>query len=415
MVPYQATKLNNNQSPMQPTASTDIVIIGGGIAGLWLLTRLRQAGFQAILLESTALGSGQTHKAQGIIHGGMKYALQGVMTADAQAISSMPARWQACLAGQGEIDLSIVPILSTQQHLWSTNTFAAKLTGFFASTTLTSSVITLNKTDYPSAFQHPAFKGEVLALDEIVIDVPALVRTLAKINQGFIFHVDAVLAQDLHWDTQGRLHAISISRASKALTLQTQHVVFTAGAGNELLATSLPSPGIAMQRRPLHMVWVKIPFQHAVYAHCLGLSARPRITITTHYHSDGSYIWYLGGALAEEGVTRTPAAQIQAARTELQTLFHWLDFSKAEFATFMIDRAEPWQKSGFKPDHAYCKTLANVTVAWPTKLALAPQLADDILQELAKLAITPAAKQPASLDALHDWPAPPVAPAIWEC
>ena len=37
----------------------DIVILGGGIAGLWLLNRLRNAGYAAVLLESTALGTGQ--------------------------------------------------------------------------------------------------------------------------------------------------------------------------------------------------------------------------------------------------------------------------------------------------------------------------------------------------------------------
>ena len=30
---------------------TDLVIFGGGIAGLWLLNRVRDAGYQAILIE----------------------------------------------------------------------------------------------------------------------------------------------------------------------------------------------------------------------------------------------------------------------------------------------------------------------------------------------------------------------------
>ena len=31
--------------------STDIVIFGGGVAGLWLLNAVRDAGYQAILFE----------------------------------------------------------------------------------------------------------------------------------------------------------------------------------------------------------------------------------------------------------------------------------------------------------------------------------------------------------------------------
>ena len=92
---------------MKKTIETDIAIIGGGIAGLWLLNRLRQLGYSAYLLESKALGAGQTNKSQGIIHGGMKYALQGVMTDATQAIADMPAVWEECLKGQGAVDFPV--------------------------------------------------------------------------------------------------------------------------------------------------------------------------------------------------------------------------------------------------------------------------------------------------------------------
>jgi glycerol-3-phosphate dehydrogenase len=57
------------------TLQVDVAILGGGIAGLWLLARLRQAGYSTLLLESQALGAGQTIASQGIIHGGLKYAI----------------------------------------------------------------------------------------------------------------------------------------------------------------------------------------------------------------------------------------------------------------------------------------------------------------------------------------------------
>src|SRR5580765_7885011 len=106
---------------MKKIVQTDIAIVGGGIAGLWLLNRLRQLGYSVVLLESGTLGGGQTHKSQGIIHGGMKYALQGIMTSSTQAIAKMPAIWKQCLDGDGEIDLSHVPVLSKEQFLWSTD------------------------------------------------------------------------------------------------------------------------------------------------------------------------------------------------------------------------------------------------------------------------------------------------------
>jgi glycerol-3-phosphate dehydrogenase len=81
----------------------DVLVFGGGAAGLWCLDRLRRAGYHAILLESRTLGSGQTIQAQGIIHGGGKYALRGVRDFEAvRATSQMPNRWRRCIAGELE-------------------------------------------------------------------------------------------------------------------------------------------------------------------------------------------------------------------------------------------------------------------------------------------------------------------------
>ncbi|MDF1765148.1 MAG: FAD-dependent oxidoreductase, partial [Gammaproteobacteria bacterium] len=97
---------------MNSPCSTDIVLFGGGIAGLWLLNRLRNAGYSAVLLEADSLGGAQTLASQGIIHGGLKYALGGSVTDAANAIAQLPARWRACFEGSGEIDLSGCEVLS---------------------------------------------------------------------------------------------------------------------------------------------------------------------------------------------------------------------------------------------------------------------------------------------------------------
>lgn len=396
---------------MNKTAAADVVIFGGGVAGLWLLHRLRQAGYSAILFESDTLGGGQTNKAQGIIHGGMKYALQGVLTGDANAVSDMPALWRDCLQGKGEINLSSVPILSQHHYLWSPGKFTSKFTGFLASAALSSKVEPLSKENYPSVFQHAAFKGEVFSLDELVIDVPLLVRELAKANQEAVFKIEPVGEDELQFDKQGQLVSATVYYGGKAIHVSAQQFVFTAGAGNEVIIKKFNPPVIAMQLRPLHMVLVKMPHDFPLYAHCLGFGARPRITITTHYMQDGSSVWYLGGLIAEEGVDRDSPTQVKAARAELEDLFPWIDFSKAEFATFFIDRAEPKQKTGLKPESSFFKSAGNVTIAWPTKLALAPKLAADIIAHLKGQRLT---HQLGEINELRAWPMPLVASSVWE-
>lgn len=396
---------------MNKTAAADVVIFGGGIAGLWLLNRLRQAGFSAILFESGALGGGQTHKAQGIIHGGMKYALQGMLTSEAQSMSDMPAIWKQCLNGRGEVDLSGVPILSSHHYLWAPHKFTSKITGFLAGATLNTKVEALPKEHYPAVFKNSGFKGEVYSLDEIVIDVPSLVRELVKSNQDAIFKIEPLSDEEYKFDEHGNMLSARVYLSGKSVEVTAQQFIFAAGAGNEFIIRKLKDNDVAMQRRPLHMVLAKVPFNHAVYAHCMGLGSKPRLTITTHYMQDGSTIWYLGGALSEEGVSRDSQAQIRAAREELQALFSWLDFSTTEFATFKIDRAEPLQKNGLKPDSSFTKVINNMTIAWPTKLALAPKLAGDIMGHVLNTQLTP---QMFDTRELRSWPMPPLAKPVWE-
>ncbi len=396
---------------MSKDVTVDIAIFGGGIAGLWLLNRLRSSGYSALLLESGALGGGQTSKSQGIIHGGMKYALTGSMNSEALAMADMPEIWRACLEGKGELDLSAVPVLSKHQYLWSPQKFASKLTGFLAGAALSSKVDSIKKENYPEIFQDPAFKGEVFALNEMVIDVPVLIRELAKANQDAVYQIEPLNDDELKFDSNGRLAAATVYFAGKAVKIQAQHFVFTAGSGNEVIVNKLNHDALAMQLRPLHMVMVNVPFDYSLYAHCMGLGSRPRMTITTHRTQSGKNIWYLGGMLAEEGVDRNKEQQAAVARKELEALFPWLDFSKAEFASFYVDRAEPKQRGMLKPDTTYAKTIQNMTIAWPTKLALAPKLVCELMDIFENEKLTPKVFDTRELRA---WPMPPVAVPVWE-
>jgi hypothetical protein len=285
------------------------------------------------------------------------------------------------------------------------------LTGLFASAALASKVSTLEKKDYPTVFRHPGFKGEVFALDEMVIDVPALVRELVKANQEAVFKIEPLCDEELKFNEAGKLLSATVYLAGKSIEVSAQQFIFAAGTGNEIITQKIQQKNIAMQRRPLHMVLVKTPFDWPLYAHCLGFSARPRVTITTHYTQEGHPVWYIGGQIAEEGTLRDSMSQIQAARDELKSLFPWLDFSLAEFATLKVDRAEAKQANGLKPESSVIKSFHNMIIAWPTKLALAPKLAQDIMQHLEKNHIV---HELFDVRELRAWPMPPLAVPIWE-
>src|SRR5207237_9669501 len=94
----------------------DIVIFGGGAAGLWLLDELVRDGYAVLLLEAHALGNGQTIASQGIIHGGLKYSLDGLLSDSAAAIRDMPQIWRDALAGRRPPDLRGTRIRAAHCH-----------------------------------------------------------------------------------------------------------------------------------------------------------------------------------------------------------------------------------------------------------------------------------------------------------
>lgn len=387
--------------------TTDVAIIGAGIAGLWLHNRLNQAGYHALLIENGKIGQGQTLSSQGIIHGGSKYALNGILSKASQVISNMPARWKSCLEGKGEIDLTSVNKLAEHQLLWSKDRLSSKMVSFFASKALSSRMQSVPLQNRPAFFQDPAFKGALYQLDEPVLDVPSLLEALVK-----PFH-DRMLAvskeSTYEWQKQGD-HLSSLTVDS--YEIQAQHFVFTAGEGNEAILNALNISKPAMQRRPLQMLLCKskqtdnpLP---AIYAHSLGSGSKPIATISSHVNKSSEVVWYLGGNIAEQGVGKDKARLIEEAKLLLSDILPWFELPELDWATHPVNRAEPQQSSLSRPDSAFVSSQGNMHICWPTKLALAPDLTDQVFKQL----------ESAKLQAdAHENPAfqhPQVADTLWD-
>ena len=106
------------------------VIIGSGIAALWCANYLQNSGHQVIVLEKGDIGGGQTIASQGMIHGGTKYSLDGVLTKASISISDMPNTWLEALNGNGIVDLSESKVNAYYQVLWSADSLQSKLLSF---------------------------------------------------------------------------------------------------------------------------------------------------------------------------------------------------------------------------------------------------------------------------------------------
>jgi len=397
----------------------DAVIIGGGVAGLWMLNRLNGAGYNAILFDQGALGEGQTIASQGMIHGGVKYTLAGALSGASEAIADMPDYWRRCLAGRGDVNLSQTQTLSDYFYMWSTDNALSKVTGFLASKTLRGRIDALRKEQHPALFANPAFKGKLYQLADSVIDTSSLLSNLLANQRERVFSIDWNNSEFIR--TGNHISLNIRDQSMNDIVIEAGQFIFSAGKGNAALLQSIHAVTPEMQARPLQQVMVKHRHDYPLYAHCIGADSTPRLTISSHRCQDGSLCWYLGGQLAEQGVKKTPAQLIQEAKTELSSLFPWLDWQTAQWATLVIDRAEARQKNLVRPDNAFmdrayaaqsATPLHNVLVAWPTKLTLAPHLGDEALRWMQQLAISP--KQYASGSNLLLLPTPSVALPPWD-
>lgn len=386
----------------------DAVILGGGIAGLWLLNRLCGAGFDAVLLEHNRLGSGQTIASQGMIHGGIKYSLSGALTPASDAIAAMPDRWRACLEGHGEIDLADTRILSPAYYMWPRNSFRSRLNAFLGSKALRGRVDALEPDCYPVFFRG-RIPGPLYRLGDIVLDVPSLLASLSTPLRGRIHRIDWGSAR-LVGNGEG---IASLQLDGGDLEIHAQRFIFTAGAGVETLHRRFGLATTPMQRRPLHMVMLRHRIADSIFVHCVAdqLSSTPELTITTHPCRHGGQVWYLGGELAESGAALDEAEQIQRAQALLADLFPWCRLDDAEWAGFRIERAEAKQQGGARPDRPFVKAMQNFLVCWPTKLTLTPSLGDEVLEELGRQEIRPA---PAGAGEALDLPFPGIADTPWD-
>ncbi|MFN3164183.1 MAG: FAD-dependent oxidoreductase [Pseudohongiellaceae bacterium] len=374
--------------------STDIAIFGGGIAGLWLLARLRNLGYRAILLESNHLGGGQTLASQGIIHGGLKYALSGNLSGAAQAIAAMPERWRDLLAGNaqadGDLDLSPVRVLSEHYYMWSDGGFRSRLKSFLGSKSLRGRIDPVTPADYPPPFADTTIDGNLYRLPDFVIDSESLLARLIELSDGAHFRIDSQHTEFLH-DAQGQISGCRVSGGETTVEISAQRVLFTAGEGNAGLIAAAGLEHVQQQLRPLKMVCLTGPQLPTLFVHCIGsdFSMTPLLTITTHPGDDRQPTWYLGGELAETGVQQSDDILIARARELLARFLPWVDITGVSWQCLAINRAEAATDTNKRPDDAFYMEEKNTIVVWPTKFTLTPSLADRVSDHLRDTKIMP--------------------------
>jgi hypothetical protein len=381
--------------------SVDVVIFGGGVSGLWLLDAVIARGYHALLLEAGALGAGQTIASQGIIHGGLKYTLDGLLNSAADALKHMPELWRDCLSGARPPDLRATHMRAEYCQLWRTGQLRSQVGMIGARFGLQVRPVKLDREQWPTPLARTA---QVFRLDEQVLEPASMLGVLAAPHAQRLCAIDAREGLEIEYSVPGKVDKIRLAKLGEIAPRQ---VVFTAGAGNAELRERVGLPA-AMQRRPLHMVMLRgrLP---VLNGHCTD-GAQTRVTITTTRDSAGRTVWQLGGQVAEVGTRMEPEELRQYACSELTATVPGLDLASVELSTYRVDRAGPLIDGNRRATEAWAERVGNVVTGWPVKLAHAPGLADRILALL-----EPPLHGASELEqTLPDWPRPRVAAPPWE-
>jgi glycerol-3-phosphate dehydrogenase len=389
----------------------DLIIFGGGISGLWLLDESLHRGYSALLLESRQLGHGQTVGSQGIIHGGFKYVFGGwrKLVQPVDPIRDMPQIWKECLSGQSQPDLSKTRFRATECHIWWTNKVAGLCGLAGARLLLRAAPQGIRRESYPDALKD--CRGTVALIPEPVIATDSLVAELSRRHSKHILKLNPENGAEFTIRSEGEVERIRLSGSDRRDTIEIvpRQVVLTAGEGSEVLREQLGLPANRMQRRPLQMIMVRgnLPILNG---HCAD-GGKSRVTTTSDVDSSGRTVWQVGGQIAEDAVKMNETESIKHAYSELSAVLPSVRFDDAEWSTYRINRAEALTKNGHRPKDVQVFREGNVITAWPTKLALAPRLAEKVLS----LCGEPKMNSNADTSIFQNWERPTVARPPWEC
>lgn len=354
-----------------PPIRIDALVVGGGVAGLFTLDALVRAGRHALLLERRALGTGQTTSSQGILHAGVKYALGGTAGDDAREAAAAAATWQAMLAGTGQPNLTGLRTLASHEFLWRSSGILGVAGMLGARLALQTRPEAVAEAERPAWLQ--GVRGDILRLGEAIIDPRDMVERLARLHASRL-----ALGEVTGLRTVGDEGQVDAVLGKDPVRIEAGQIFLCAGEGNEgLLAMAGLAHEEPMQRRPLRQAMVRgaLPW---VFGHCID-GAKTRVTITSDEVAEG-VVWHVGGELAERGSNAAEAPFLIEARRELSACLPGVDLRQAEFASYLVQRAEPRTSQGRRPASVHVARHGPIVTVWPVKLVMAPRAAEQAVR-----------------------------------
>jgi len=127
-----------------------------------------------------------------------------------------------------------------------------------------------------------------------------------------------------------------------------------------------------------------------LFAHCVK-GGKTAMTVTSHPWERGEalstasgMVWQLGGEVAERFAGQDDSPEFrEAVRVSLGEMLPGLSLEGMELAAYVAVRAEAKSSQHRRPSGVHARWVTDHTlVTWPTKMALTPLLADEVVAEM---------------------------------
>lgn len=386
-----------------PTVHVDVLFVGGGIAGLWLLNCVRRAGYSALLVEAERIGAGQSGASQGFVVHRPRTGATLPTEKETAELASVVERWRAQLAGTGQPDLGAVRVLSELPLLW---TIPVEPRRHWLDRLLrrkpaeaAGAADSVPESGLPAVLRHVLRRGALSAQPGFVVDNRSLLEALAAPVRDALLLTQgaAVMARDGGF-------SVRIDER-EPVVLRGRRTVYATGVGANLLGS------VSLQVWHQQMVMIRGEgLADDLYVNAVDATGRRLFNVSAHRDAAGRPVWYYGGAMIEAGERVDAAQQIRNCRRDLARYLPWLAQTGLEFAAHRVDRAAVRMRNGLALlPQLRCE--GQQIIAWPANLSTMPLLGDRLLGQLARDRIEPRA---ADLHPLADWPQPAFAPAPWD-
>jgi len=370
----------------------DVLIMGGGIQGLWLLRDLVGAGYSAVLLEIRALGGEQTCHSHVYLHRGYNYQRIELI----KALGKAHQRWEHCLKTD--------PLPGPKPVLGFTNPADCEKKKKAWEHAGLKAPEPLSEAEWSVPLRGGSIKS-CWSTDEEYADATVLVSALMQGLEEHTSRIERVLDMTLSMVELDRYTRFEVTEvkirlpSGKVVAVQPSAVVFAAGYGNQQLLNFLAryeelKPAFANQQqvRKGHMLVVEGSIEPLCGIFSFGEEHELFIVPRTHKERT---IWlisdnrspalssvedYFGRCHVRQWLPRVLAGLDNLAPD------YFKDDKKAQlrWGVYEAPKAEGRQAGNLPPEHVvlHHRSVPNVWAVWPTKLTLAPLASQEVVAEI---------------------------------